>query len=183
MGSTPAHIVLTPTDNSNLVNFMNLDNIGISTLKDSTAFKKIQFFSKTNPTSLFNVKSDFQNSLNKLNTLFLNDLDLNQSYTYGMDRQHNYTSLSSTLPMFSTLMDSKSTEKFFSYNLNHNWNNNNVLDINRVNYNINTPSSLLQENLINNYNQKLPESFKLHNILDFSSFLKIPNVLNVISTE
>jgi hypothetical protein len=99
---------------------MNLDNIGVSTLKDSTAFKKIQFFSKTNPTSLFNVKSDFQNSLNKLNTLFLNDLDLNQSYTYGMDRQHNYTSLSSTLPMFSTLMDNKSTEKFFSYNLNHN---------------------------------------------------------------
>jgi hypothetical protein len=97
---------------------MNLDNIGISTLKDSTAFKKIQFFSKTNPTTLFNVKSDFQNSLNKLNNFFLNDLDLNQSYTYGLDRQHSYTSLSSTLPMFSTLMDSKGVDKFFTYNLN-----------------------------------------------------------------
>jgi hypothetical protein len=97
---------------------MNLDNIGISTLKDSTAFKKIQFFSKTNPTTLFNVKSDFQNSLNKLNSFFINDLDLNQSYTYGLDRQHAYTSLSSTLPMFSTLMDSKGINKFFDYNLN-----------------------------------------------------------------
>jgi hypothetical protein len=97
---------------------MNLDNIGISTVKDSTAFKKIQFFSKTNPTTLFSVKSDFQNSLNKLNNLFLNDLNLNKSYTYGMDRQHMYTSLSSSLPMFSTLVDHNSTEKFFSYNLN-----------------------------------------------------------------
>jgi hypothetical protein len=99
---------------------MNLDNIGISTLKDSTAFKKIQFFSKTNPTSIFNVKSDFQNSFNKLNNLYLNDVDLNNSYTYVIDRQHTYTSLSSSLPNSSTLIDNKSVNKFFEYNLNRN---------------------------------------------------------------
>jgi heme/copper-type cytochrome/quinol oxidase subunit 2 len=183
ISSTPAHVVLTPSDNSNLVNFMNLDNIGVSTLKDSTAFKKIQFFSKTNPTSLFNVKSDFQNSLNKLNNLFLNDLDLNQSYTYGMDRQHTYTSLSSTLPMFSTLMDNKGSEKFFSYNLNRNWESNNSLSINRSGYNTGSSTSALEEDLINNYNSKLPENFKSHNILDFSSFIKIPNIFSVLSAE
>jgi len=74
--SVPAHVVLSPTDNSNLINFMNLDDIVVSTVKDSTAFKKIQFFSKTNPTNLFNIKSDFQNSLNKVNSYYLNDLDL-----------------------------------------------------------------------------------------------------------
>jgi hypothetical protein len=118
ISSVPAHIILTPSDNSNLLNFMNLDNIGVSTIKDSTAFKKIQFFSKTNPTNLFNVKSDFQNSFKKFNNLYLNDLELNNSYTYGMDRQHTYTSLLTTLPNFSTLMDNKSVDKFFNYNYN-----------------------------------------------------------------
>jgi hypothetical protein len=118
LSSTPAHVVLTPSDSTGLVNFMDLDNIGLSTVKDSTAFKKIQFFSKVNSTNLFNVKSDFQNSFTKINNLYLNDLDLNQSYTYGMDRQHNYASLSTSLPMFTTLMDYKGIKNFFTYNLN-----------------------------------------------------------------
>jgi hypothetical protein len=99
---------------------MNLDNIGVSTIKDSTAFKKIQFFSKTNPSNIFNVKSDFQNSFQRINNYYINDLDLNNSYTYGMDRQHTYTSLSTTLPNFSTLIDNNSVNKFLSYNFNIN---------------------------------------------------------------
>jgi hypothetical protein len=98
---------------------MNLDNIGVSTVKDSTAFKKIQFFSKTNPSNLFSVKSDFQNSFNKINSFYINDVLLNKSNNYGMDRQHTYTSLSSSLPMFSTLIDYKSVNKLFTYNLNN----------------------------------------------------------------
>lgn len=181
LSSTPAHVILTPTDNSNLVNFLNLDNIGVSTLKDSTAFKKIQFFSKTNPTNLFNVKSDFQNSYNKLNNLYLNDLDLNQSYTYGMDRQHAYTSLSSSLPMYSTLMDNKSVNKFFSYNFSQNFSTmDNSLDVNRLRYNTNYNGSTRSvETLTNNYNKLLPSSLNA----DFSIFLKIPNILSVLSSE
>jgi len=115
---------------------MNLDNIGVSTIKDSTAFKKIQFFSKTNPSNIFNVKSDFQNSFQRINDFYLSDLDLNNSYTYGMDRQHTYTSLSTTLPNFSTLIDNKSVDKFLSYNLNSELNvtNSPSLNSNRLNY-------------------------------------------------
>jgi len=112
VSSTPSHVILTPSDNSNIVNFMNLDNIGISTVKDSTAFKKIQFFSKTNPTMIFNVKSDFQNSFKKLNSYYLNDIDFSNSYTYGIDRQHTYTSLASSLPISKTLIDNQSVDKF-----------------------------------------------------------------------
>merc|ERR1712226_102891 len=135
--SVPAHLILSPTDNSNLVNFMNLDNIGTSTIKDSTAFKKIQFFSKTDPTSIFNIQSDFQQSFNKISSLYTNDLTLNTSYSYGMDRQHNYTSLTSTLPLFNTLLDNKSLLKYFGYNYNTNTQqkpNLNILNNGRLSY-------------------------------------------------
>jgi heme/copper-type cytochrome/quinol oxidase subunit 2 len=184
--STPAHIILTPTDKSNLINFMNLDDIGVSTLKDSTSFKKIQFFSKTNPTNLFNVKSDFQNSFNKLNSLYLNDLDLTQSYTYGMDRQHTYTSLSSVLPNFSTLVDTKSVNKFVNYTLGYNnCNNNSLLSINRFDYeNPNNTSGKLETSIDNlNTLLKLQPSTGNVNAADFSSFIKIPNFASVLSAE
>lgn len=163
----PAHVVLTPTDNSGLVNFMDLDNIGISTVKDSTAFKKVQFFSKSNPSNLFNVKSDFQNSFDKLSSYYLSDLDLNQSYTYGMDRQHNYASLSSSLPMFSTLMDRNSSEKFFSYNLNTKpVSNTNSLSINRLRSDENSNNDSLISTITPNLNKLLP-NHKI-NSFDFS---------------
>jgi hypothetical protein len=162
---------------------MNLDNIGVSTIKDSTAFKKIQFFSKTNPTNLFNVKSDFQNSFKKINNLYLNDLELNNSYTYGMDRQHTYTSLSSTLPNFTTLLDNKSINKFFNYNLNSQFTNlsNNLLSINRFDYSKNSKESLLYEKLILRLYKLMPNT--LGNNINFSLFLTIPNYTSVLSAE
>jgi hypothetical protein len=164
---------------------MNLDDIGVSTVKDSTAFKKIQFFSKTNPTNLFNVKSDFQNSLNNLNSVFLNDLDLNQSYTYGMDRQHAFTSLSAALPASTTLMDRVGVNKFLSYTLNQNIiSNNNNLDLNRLNYSSNNKSSSAnQESLVSLYSKILPSQFRTPNNIDFSVFLKLPNIGSVLSAE
>jgi hypothetical protein len=162
---------------------MNLDNIGVSTVKDSTAFKKIQFFSKTNPTNLFNIKSDFENSFNKLNTYYRTDLDLNESYTYGMDRQHNYTSLSSTLPMFSTLLDQGSVTKCIDYNFNTNPSNKTLLGSNRLNYDSVQKSDSSLENIISNYNKLLPLKLTSLNQFDFSTFLNLPNVFAVLGAE
>jgi heme/copper-type cytochrome/quinol oxidase subunit 2 len=186
MSSTPAHVVLTPSDNSNIVNFMDLDNIGISTVKDSTAFKKIQFFSKTNPTNLFNVKSDFQNSFEKVNSFFLNDLDFNQSYTYGMDRQHTYTSTYSTLPMFSSLMDKHSVGKFFNYNFGKYFNTStfNTSNLNRLSYEFNSVSTeYSRDALLSNYQKLLPTKFSSLTNLDFSFYLQLPNIFNIINAE
>jgi hypothetical protein len=163
---------------------MNLDDIGVSTLKDSTAFKKIQFFSKANSTNLFNVKSDFQNSFNKLNNYYLNDLDLTQSYTYGMDRQHTYTSLSSVLPNFTTLIDDKSTKQFVDYTLGYNPTVSlNTLDTNRFSY---TPSNEYSntETAVDTINTlfKLKPAYGLNNV-DFTTFLRVPNTASVLSAE
>jgi hypothetical protein len=164
---------------------MNLDNIGVSTIKDSTAFKKIQFFSKTNPTNLFNVKSDFQNSFNKINNFYLTDLDLNNSYTYGMDRQHTYAPLASTLPNNNTLLDVSSVKKMFNYNFNTSMsdNNTNSLEINRLNYTPNSPFTSSDENLANLATKLLPSKFVTVNNPDFALFLKVPNIMSVISAE
>jgi hypothetical protein len=182
----PAHIILSPTDNSNIINFMNFENIGVSTVKDSTAFKKIQFFSKTNPTSLFNIKSDFQNSFNKLGSLYNSDLDLNTSYNYGMDRQHNFTSQNSLLPSNSTLIDDKSVNRFFSYNFNlqNNSNGKNINyspSVNRLSYD--TLGSKSQANDVYNYYNLINNSFKKTLDSDFSFFLKTPSILSIMSAE
>jgi hypothetical protein len=164
---------------------MNLDDIGVSTLKDSTAFKKIQFFSKTNPTNLFNAKSDFQNSFNKLNNYYLTDLDLTNSYTYGMDRQHTYTSLSSVLPNFTTLIDNKSVSKFADYNLGYSTTTkSNNMATNRLDYDNVVVSSGSDETYIDNLNTlfKLNPSTNSSKI-DFSLFLKVPNSVSVLSAE
>ena len=116
--STPAHLLLLPNDNSNILNFMNFDEIGLNTVKDSTAFKKIQFFSKTNTESIFNLKSDFESNYYRLSSLYNTDLKLMSSLNYGISRQHNYSSLASSNRLSTTSLDKNSVDKFFSYNLN-----------------------------------------------------------------
>jgi hypothetical protein len=39
---------LSPSDNSKLISGSSFNNIGLSSIKDSSAFKKIQYHSKTN---------------------------------------------------------------------------------------------------------------------------------------
>ena len=114
--STPAHLLLSPNDNTKVLNFMNFNDIGSSTVKDTTAFKKIQYFSKTNPQSLFTNTSDFSLKYQKIANLYLNDSLPNNTPSYGTFRQHNYSSLSATTNSFNSLLDSRSLNKFLEYN-------------------------------------------------------------------
>merc|ERR1711939_565377 len=129
--------------------------------------------------SLFNLQSDFENSFNKLSTLYNNDLSINLSQTYGMDRQHNYISLSAGLPLFSTLVDTNSVEKFYKYNFNTsnlNLGNNsyNTYNVNRLTYNSDTANSgsLNYASALHNYYKLLPNHTHRFNNLNFSYFLK-----------
>ena len=168
---------------------MDLDSIGISTIKDSTAFKKIQFFSKTNPSSLFNVKSDFENSLNKLGNLYSTDLDLTTSYSYGIDRQHNFSSQSALLPSYPTFLDEKGIDKFFSYNFNlqsgiTNGNNQPTsnLSVNRLSYNsLNT--NKVSANNAHLYYNLISNSVKNTTNPSLSFLLKTPTLLSVYGAE
>lgn len=114
----PSHLLLLPNDNANMLNFMNFDELGLSTVKDSTAFKKIQFFSKTNTESLFSLKSDFESNYQRISLLYNTDFKLMSSLNYGICRQHNYNSLMSSTKSPLTTLDKHSIDKYLSYNLN-----------------------------------------------------------------
>lgn len=110
--------MLSPNDNTRVLNFLNFNDFGNSTLKDSTAFKKIQYFSKTNPQALANTTSDFDSKYRKIANLYLNDTLPNNTSSYGTMRQHNYSSLMSTTNTYNTLLDGTSLNKFLEYNDN-----------------------------------------------------------------
>jgi hypothetical protein len=99
-----------------------------------------------------------------------------------MDRQHTYTSLSTTLPNFNTRLDSNSINKFFNYNFNYNLNKSNNLDINRLNYLPN--NNQVSEGFINNIFKLTSNNiFTPKGNLDFSTFLQIPNIISVLGAE
>jgi len=96
---------------------MKFADLGTNNVKDSTAFKKIQYFSKTNPQQLYGNVSEFNLRYKKLADLYLNDSESTQTNNYGTLRQHNFTSLSSSTNNFNSLLDSKSLDTFMDYNL------------------------------------------------------------------
>jgi hypothetical protein len=99
--------------------------------------------------------------------LYLNTNSLNNnSFNYGTYRQHNFTSLNSTLPSYSTLIDKNSLNKFFDYSLNTNIKNskllNNIIVPYKVNYNSNKEDQLINSRHIKTLSNKF-------NINDFFS--------------
>ena len=116
--STPAHLLLSPSDNSKVLNFMNFSDLGVNSSKDADSFKKIQYFSKTNPQALFGSVSDFSSRYSKLSDLYLNDSSLSSSAAYGTFRQHNYVTKLATTNNYNSIMDESSFNKHADYNLN-----------------------------------------------------------------
>jgi len=88
----------------------------MDTLKTSSAFKKIQTFSKTNPQILFQSIDDFSTRYTKINNLYLNDSHMSNTLTYGITRQHNYTSNNAYNTQSFTNLDNKSLTKLLNYN-------------------------------------------------------------------
>merc|ERR1711976_729107 len=107
--NTPAYVILSPNDNASSLNSIDFSSIGNSISNDSSAFSKIHRLSKI---SSNNINANLMFS--KINNLYLSNNTINQdSYQYGSTRQHNYSSLNSFLPSFSTLVDNNSFKKIF----------------------------------------------------------------------
>ena len=114
--STPAHLVLSPTDNSKIINFMKFSDLGTNNVKDSSAFKKIQYFSKTNPQQLYSNVSEFNLRYKKLSDLYLNDTEPTRTNSYGTLRQHNFAASASSTNNFNSLLDTNSLNSYMNYN-------------------------------------------------------------------
>lgn len=114
--ATPAHVLLSPVDNNKVLDFINFNAIGSNLITGSNAFKKIQSASKVNSADLYNNSSDYTLKYNKINNLYLSDLNTQDSLFYGMKRQHEYTSTSSVFNNSSTYVDNNSVSKVLDYN-------------------------------------------------------------------
>ena len=116
--STPSHVILSPSNESNFVNFTDFNDLGLNTVNPSNAFKHIQYYSKTNPQYLYNSISDFNNRYSKINNLYLNDAELNNSMSYGTFRQQTFTSLTSTFNNTETCLENKNLSTYLNYKNN-----------------------------------------------------------------
>jgi len=115
---TPAHLMLTPVDSGNTINFLNFKNIGMNTLSESSAFPKIRNASKVYNTSLIHTPSTFTNKYSSLNSLYINEDNYLYAPSFGLRRQHNLASTSALGNSFaSTSLDTQSFEKFLSTNI------------------------------------------------------------------
>jgi hypothetical protein len=95
---------------------MKFSDLGTDNLKDSSTFKKIQYFSKSNPQKLYSNIDKFNLKYKKISDLYLNDNDVLNSSNYGLKRQHVFTSQKSSLNNSATLLDAKGFNSLMSYN-------------------------------------------------------------------
>ena len=177
---------MSPSDNSKLTNGVSFNNIGLSSIKDSTAFKKIQYFSKISTGDINSSTLNFSNKFNNVNNLYLNSYKFNDAYSYGTFRQHNYTSLGANLSSNGSLLDLKGSDKFIQFNLNSNPNSNtqNVLTplIKSSTHNNVNSSSHFKSTLINTSKNLFLNSFYKNNKIS-NSVLFYPNYKDHVSNS
>ena len=112
---TPAHLLLIPSDPSGSTNFLNFRDIGVSTLRESSAFSKIRSFSKAYSTQLVHSPSTFVSKYQKLSALYMDENSFLDTSSFGVTKQHNFASISTLGNGFSsTLLDSKSFSQFLN---------------------------------------------------------------------
>jgi hypothetical protein len=162
---------------------MNFNDIGSNISSDSTAFKKIQYFSKTNPQSLFNNSSEYGLRYEKLANLYFNENDTARASSYGTLRQHNYNSSKSLTNGFSSKMENKNIEKFLNYNtsfnnLNSDKRNSNFNDFSKSN----THSRNSELTLFNKLNE-ISSNINYQGSPLFEQFLKYENKPSLLSSE
>jgi hypothetical protein len=108
--------MLSPSSNNSNINLLDFSKVGLTPLSDSTAFKKVQYFSKVNPQSLY-TQSSIENKYSKLSDLYLKSSNLTNAYNYGTLRQHNYTVAASN-QYKQGMLDKKSVDTMLNYNYN-----------------------------------------------------------------
>lgn len=102
---------------------MQLHDIGVTSNDSIGAFAKSSRRSKSQPQYLFSNFSEFSNRYNKINTLYLSDLNLTESANYGFIKQHNFISKHGLFNSSRTLIEDKAIKTFTKYNTNLDYNN------------------------------------------------------------
>lgn len=113
----PAYLLLIPTDNYKLANFLNFNDIGANSLLESSAFRRVRAFSKKPLLNFERTFLSYENVLPAYQSLYLYNEVLNASLYYGSRRQQNFISSNSMSGYTPTLFNNNSVEKFLNFNL------------------------------------------------------------------
>jgi hypothetical protein len=151
---------------------MKFSDIGVDNLKDSTTFKKIQYFSKSNPQKLYSNVDEFNFKYKKLSDLYLSDYEPLTTSSYGIKRQHNYSSRQALLNSTNSHIDSKSFNTLMDYNNNIAMNKTNNAVSTNFKSHLHAPSLTNSTNTLNlyhkvNLNNQNANEFALTNYLSF----------------
>jgi hypothetical protein len=120
MSITPSHLLLSPSDNNSTINMSDFSKVGLSTVKDSSTFKKAQFHSKSPSYYLFDGSYSNNTKSNSLANMYSDMSLLTNFKDYYIDRQDNYNTILSTQLGCQSYLDKASTEKYLTYNFSIN---------------------------------------------------------------
>ena len=120
---SPAHIVLAPSDKLNILNFSNFSEVGTSTYAPETVFKKVQLFFKKANINPAEKKLTFMNNYSLEESLFKNEGQINNNYSFGTQRQHNLMSSKALFNNCNSLLDQTSFDKMVKYSSSLDFNN------------------------------------------------------------
>jgi hypothetical protein len=162
----PSHLLIAPSDNSNLINISDFSKIGLSSLKESSAFKKVQYHSKSPSSQLFDSSTIGYSKFDVLNKLYNTTSNLTNSKDYYTDRQDNYTSLLASQLSNKSSLESKSVDKYLSYNFN----------VNSTKSQLNTFNSLVNSSDVNYHTDSNSASRLKNNLHSNSEASAIPSV-------
>jgi len=102
-------------NDKNFVSHTDFTTHSVNTLETSNAFKKIQFFSKSQNQTMFAPVSNFNTQYQKLVNLYYTDTSLINSTNYGILRQHSFLSSMSNKNFINTDLDYVGLSKYFIY--------------------------------------------------------------------
>lgn len=186
----PSHLLISPSDSANLVNISDFSKVGLSSLKDSSAFKKVQYYSKSPSSQLFDSSTTGYSKFDTLNKLYNSTSSLVNSKDYYTDRQDNYTSVLASQLSNKSSLESKSVNKYLNYNfgvnseigklnsfnnLSSNYSQDYYLDLEKSNR-LKDSISLISDNSTNTFLSTDPASYSVNSTTDgkFSNNLVKP---------
>lgn len=178
---TPAHLLVVPFENTKLFNLFNFNDIGLNSLQESNAFKRIKIFSKSFSSDLHFQDSKFLNKFKKINSYLTSDDSYVNSSSLASKRQHNFLSSKTFINKPLTHLDISSVKKLINFNFKTNIikskNNNNGFI-----FNFNTNTSHTDSNK-NNFFNFINKNVFNSSLLNVSKFMTYESFLNYINNN
>jgi hypothetical protein len=166
-----------PFDNANVANFLNFNDIGANTLKQSSAFAKIRANSKLFNTNIVTNADQFALKYARINELAFGSGSEIESSNYGNIRQHNLTSTKATLNNLATFLNEKDMMEFLTNSTLEN--NKMVSNLSNLNSVLSSENFYANQKGVNTLNTHLNSVYLINDSTDVK---KAKHILNAIDS-